>query len=201
MGMVSAQSVIKELEKYKGQAVTVRINSGGGDVFEAHAIYNALRRHGSRVTVEVDSLAASAASFIAMAGDTISMAQNAMMMVHEAWTFAIGNKNELRKSADLLDKIDQTIRDIYAARAGTKSTAEQISELVKNETWLTAQEAVDTGLADSIGQPMNVAANIKQGRYNNTPAALFQSELPRERKRKALEASLSLSKRLTEARK
>lgn len=186
-GLVSAKSVMSELGKYKGKPVTIRINSPGGSVVEAQAIYNAMRRHsadGGNVTVEIDALAASAASFIAMAGDEINMAENAMMMIHKAWTIALGNADEMRKEADVLDKFDGVLADTYAARSS--KSRDEILQLLADETWLTASDAVEIGLADKIGQALNTAsACIKPGRYAKTPPRFIAGTLPREEKRQA----------------
>ena len=136
----------------------IYINSGGGDVFAGFAIYNMLKRHAAKKTVYVDGLAASIASVIAMAGDKIIMPENAMMMIHNAWTIAMGNKAKLRKIADEMDKIDGSLAGIYAARTG--KTEVEIVSLLDAETWFTAQEAVDAGLADEIEAKKKLAASV-----------------------------------------
>lgn len=178
-GFVSSKTVMNELEKIgKGKPVTVRINSPGGDVVEAQAIYNALRRHsdgGGVVTIEIDALAASAASFIAMAGDTINIAENAMMMIHRASTIAFGNAQNMRETADVLDKFDGILTDTYTTRSGTAK--DEVVKLLAAETWLTAQESVDKGFADAIGQPLNSAkARVRPGMFAKTPDWLVSGE-------------------------
>jgi ATP-dependent Clp protease, protease subunit len=158
-GMVSAPMVVRALKEAADRPVRVRINSPGGDVFEGQAIYNALLRHGPGVDVEIDSLAASAASLIAMAGKTIRIAENARVMIHRAWTMVAGNVADLLAAVDLLKGIDTTMADTYAAR--TKQTREQVQAWLDAETWMTAQEAVDRGFADEIGQRLNVKACTK----------------------------------------
>lgn len=171
-GLIDAKMVIDALEEFKGQRVVVRINSPGGSVFEANAIYNALSRHPGGVDVEIDALAASAASYIAMAGKRIGIAENAMMMIHNAWTIAIGNANDLRETAALLDKMDATITDMYAARSGTDR--EQIASWSAAETWFTAKEAVEAGLADEISLPLQTAANLGHVAFRNAPKPLVE---------------------------
>lgn len=170
-GLVSAKQVIRELDAIgKGNPVTVRINSPGGSVIEGQAIYNALRRHseqGGKVAVEIDSLAASMASYIAMAGDTIRIAENAMFMVHLPWTVAMGNAEALRKTADVLDKFGESAIDVYAKRTGTD--AEIVREMLTEETWLTAQEALEHGFADEIGTALNVSAHVQEGLFAKMP--------------------------------
>lgn len=135
----------EELAKHPG-AVTVRINSPGGDTFAGIAIYNALNDHDGEVTVKVDGVAASAASFIAMSGDKIIMLPGSMMMVHEPWTFAAGNQNDLEEVIQMLKTTNDSMVALYAAR--TSLDESRIRELLKAETWMTANEAVELGFAD-----------------------------------------------------
>jgi len=178
-GGVSPQAFVKQLRGLDVATLHVRINSPGGSVFAGRAIETALREHKARVVVHVDGLAASAASFIAMAGDEIVMAAGAMMMIHKGWTWAWGNADELKATAELLDKIDGTLVQTYVARSG--QTGEQVAAWLAAETWFTAQEAVDAGLADSVAEPAKgaadpaarVAAGWNLAAYGKLPAALF----------------------------
>ena len=174
MGMVSAQYVNAEIAKAKNEPITVRINSPGGDVFEGQAIYNALARRGN-ITIEIDALAASAASYIAMAGDKIRIAENAMVMIHNAWTMTMGDKHEHQKRLELLDKVDSIIAETYQKRIGDKSTPDKVREWMDAETWMTAKEAVERGFATEISQPMKVSACLKEGRYKNAPQAMLNN--------------------------
>jgi len=159
---VTADYVRKELDKAKkNEQVIVRINSPGGDVWEGEAIYNMLTRRGN-IKVAIDALAASAASFIAMAGDEIEIAENATVMIHEAWTMGFGNKRDIAKTVDRLKAIDDQIAAKYAARAGGKRDATTFLANMENETWFSAQEAVDAGLADRIGQKLKVKAAVRE---------------------------------------
>lgn len=142
----TADQFVKDLRAVTAATINVRINSPGGDVFDGIAIMTALKLHPATVNVHVDALAASIASVIAMAGDTVRMAPSAYLMIHNAWGLAIGDATEMRKTADLLEKINGTIADVYAAR-GNK-TADEFKALMNAETWMTAQEAIDAGLAD-----------------------------------------------------
>lgn len=148
-GFIDAAVVIADLEKMNGKRVTMRIASPGGSVDEAKAIYNALKRYSGGVDVVVDSAAYSAASYIAMAGERIVMARNAMMMLHSPWTIAMGNSAELRKTADVLDKYGESMTADYAERSG--NSVEEMRSILAGETWYTAQEAIDAGFADEIG--------------------------------------------------
>lgn len=128
--------------------VTVNINSPGGDVFEGLAIYNLLREHRGQVTVNIMGLAASAASFIAMAGDEIRIGRAAFFMIHNSWVCACGNRNDLREIADWMEPFDSTVADIYAARTGV-DLAEVVQQM-DSETWIGGREAVDKGWADAF---------------------------------------------------
>lgn len=135
----------EQLGQHPG-AVTVRINSPGGDVSAGVSIYNMLNEHDGEVTVKVDGMAASIASLIAMAGDKIIMLPGAMMMVHLPWTFAAGNSEDMSQVVEMLEKTGESMVPIYAARTGLSE--DRINELLKAETWMTAQDAVDLGFAD-----------------------------------------------------
>lgn len=131
-------------------SIDVYINSMGGDVFEGTAIANQLRRFGGHVTVTVDGFACSIASVIAMAGDEVRMPKNATMMIHNMWTTMVGNAAELRKMADDLDVLMEANKTIYLDKAGEKLDYNTLTELLDAETWLTAEQCVDYGLADTI---------------------------------------------------
>jgi ATP-dependent protease ClpP protease subunit len=148
-GGVSAKQFAKDLSAIDATAITVRLNSPGGDVFEGIAILNALRDHKAKITVRVDGLAASAASFIAMAGDEIVMGRNSEMMIHDAWGYAAGNAAEVRKYADELDRVSNNIASIYAERT-EDTTAEEWRDVMREEVWYSADEAVAAGLADRV---------------------------------------------------
>jgi ATP-dependent protease ClpP protease subunit len=144
---VTADDFVKDLSAVKGDTINLRINSEGGEVFDGITIFNALRNHAATVNVTVDGLAASAASFIAMAGDTITMDRGSQMMIHDAQTVALGNAASMRDTADLLDKASNTIASMYAERAG--GTVADWRKTMAKDTWYTAEEAVAAGLADS----------------------------------------------------
>ena len=134
------------------------INSGGGDVFAGQAIHSILKRNKASKTVYVDGLAASIASVIAMAGDKVIIPKNAMMMIHNPYTWTAGNSEELRKMADDLDKIRESIVNTYEDKTGL--AREKIIELMDVETWMTADEAKDYGFADEISDEKEIAASI-----------------------------------------
>jgi ATP-dependent Clp protease protease subunit len=146
-GEFTTAKMVKDQLKAIGSApVLVTINSPGGDAFEGVAIYNLLREHPARVTTNVLGLAASAASIIAMAGDTIKMGEAAFLMIHSSSGIVVGNQADMREFADLLDTIDASMASLYAARTG-KPTSEIVA-MMRKETWLTAAEAVKAGFAD-----------------------------------------------------
>jgi ATP-dependent protease ClpP protease subunit len=145
----NASDFVKELSALKVQNIELHLNSPGGDIFEGVAIYQALKAHDAQVHVIVDALAASAASFIAQAGDKITMTRAATMMIHDGSGLVWGNAADMRSTADLLDKLSNTIADIYSARAG--ETVDFWRNMMIQETWFNSQEAVDAGLADEVG--------------------------------------------------
>lgn len=179
----SAQSFKQELDDLgKINILNIYINSPGGDVFEGNTIMNMLKRKKCIKNVYIDGLAASIASVIAMAGDKIIMPSNSMMMIHNAWTYAAGNSNELRKLADDLDKVNASIRQTYLDKAGDKLDEETLITLMDNETWLTAQECYNYGLCDVVGEDKNIAAKFDLNllnKYKNIPVnyVLNQAEV------------------------
>lgn len=146
----SANDFVKLLSQIKSKVIELHVNSPGGSMFDGVAIYNALKAHAAEVVVYVDALAASAASFIAQAGNKIIMTKAATMMIHDASTGAYGDATYLRATADLLDKLSDTVAGIYADRAGEDAAFWR--RLMITEVWYNAQEAVDAGLADEIGE-------------------------------------------------
>ena len=145
---ITADVFVRDLAALKVGTVNLRINSPGGQVFDAVAIYNALTEHSAKVNVTVDGLAASAASFVAMAGDTVTMGFGSQMMIHEAQGLALGNAEDMRSMAEILDRVSDSIAGFYAARAGGEVA--DWRERMRAETWYSAQEAVDAGLADAV---------------------------------------------------
>ena len=144
----TADEFINDLRGITASNILLRVNSPGGQVYEGIAIANALRSHPASVTVQVDGIAASIASVIAMAGDRVRMMPNAMIMVHDASGLTVGDAADHRATAELLDKISGNIADAYAARAG--GTRDEWRQVMVAETWYTAEEAVAAGLADEV---------------------------------------------------
>ncbi|MFI6368917.1 head maturation protease, ClpP-related [Nocardia sp. NPDC050630] len=201
---VSAATFAKDLAQISAENITVRINSPGGDVYEAIALLNTLRGHPARITTVVDGLAASAASFVAMAGDEVVVGRNAELMIHDAWVYASGNAEELRKHAENLDRISNNIASIYAEKAG--GTVEEWRAVMQAETWFSAAEAVTAGLADrtEVGQTeLAVVARFDLSAFNyagrhaapapRTPSA---TEAEANQKGTRMTALASIAKRL-----
>lgn len=154
------------------KTLNVYINSPGGSVFDGVAIHNVLKRHKARKIVHIDGLAASIASVIAMAGDEIQIASNGMMMIHDPWAIAMGNSRDFRKMADSLDKVRDAILASYVDRS--TSSEEDLTQWMADETWFTAAEAVEVGLADSISDEVAMAALSKHdlSMFRHTPESL-----------------------------
>ena len=173
---VSAKSFLNDLRTVTTDEVDVEINSPGGDVFAGLAIYNGLRASGKKINVKVLGLAASAASLVAMAGDTIEMPENAFMMIHNPWGFAMGGADEMRNTADVLDKIGTGLVSTYAKRTG--KTDQEITALLDAETWMTAQEAVDAGFATSVTPALAVKASYSEDRLPENVRLAFKAQAP-----------------------
>lgn len=190
----SAQSFKKDLDALGDiHTLNLYINSPGGSVFEGVAIYNILKRHKAKINVHIDALAASIASVIAMAGDTITMPSNSMMMIHNPWTITWGNAAELRKVAEDLDRIGVSMKQTYLDRTGDKLTEDRLTELLDAETWLSAQECFDLGLCDVVGEEKQVAASVSEelfAKYRNIPESLKASQKQQPPEPDANEAEL-----------
>lgn len=169
---VSAKRFVEDLQALDVATIELHINSPGGNVFDGNAMYNALRAHKAKVLVTVDGVAASVASVVAMAGDTITMPENAMMMIHDPWWFAVGTAEDMMSAAETLEKLKGSLISSYRAKTG--QDAERISELMSAETWLTAAEAVDLGFCDETTDRVNAQANFQSlSRYRNVPKNLI----------------------------
>lgn len=169
-------------ENSDAETILVRINSPGGDVFEGNAIFSLLKTHSATIEVEVIGMAASMASVIAQVGDTVRIAPNAMMMIHDPWTIAFGNASKFRKTAETLDKVKSTLLGIYTSKSG--KTEAEVSKMMISETWMTAEEAVEHGFADEVMEydeddakdeaPERFFAALQQ--FRHTPSHLLSGE-------------------------
>ncbi|MFS1513635.1 head maturation protease, ClpP-related [Chengkuizengella sp. SCS-71B] len=174
----TAKSFKEDLDRLGDiKTLNIYMNSPGGSVYEGNAIYNILKRHKAKINIHIDGIAASIASVIAMAGDTIFMPENTMMMIHNPWTFAMGNASDLRKEADDLDKAQESMMISYLAKAGEKLEKDKLIRMLDAETWLSAKECVEYGLCDVIEQEKNIAASFNRdffAKYKNTPKNLLE---------------------------
>ena len=183
---VDAKTFAEDLNKLPDsiETINLRINSPGGSVFDGMAIYNSLLKHSARVEVSIDGMAFSIASVIAMAGDTISIAEGAMMMIHNPLACVCGGSEDMRKTADMMDKAKEGL--IKAYRRHVTDSEKAISALMDAETWFTAEEAVEAGFATEIFEAVKIAAHykgdgVKAYGYKNQPKAKgFIPDVPRE---------------------
>lgn len=174
-GGISPRQFISALAATTGP-VTIRVNSPGGSVFGAQAMVAAMRAHGEPITVQVDSLAASAASVIASEAARLVMVSGSMLMIHKAWGLVIGNEEDMRGTADLLAKIDGQIAETYARRS--EGDKEEYLALMAAETWFTAEEAVAAGLADEVlaENTQRPKAKWDLSAFVNRPKAAMKSD-------------------------
>lgn len=170
----SAEDFAKQLNELSPKPLDIRIDSGGGDVYEAFAICSAIQRYEGETVAYIDGLAASAASYIAVVCDKIVMNDYAFLMIHNAWTYCCGNADYLLDCAERLNLIDSTLASIYEKRSDF--TLDEIKELMAAETWFTAQDALDHNLAQEVIETEErMAAFIDTeiaAHYNNVPAAI-----------------------------
>lgn len=145
---IAAAEFVQELNGLKAKTIHLRINSPGGSVFEAEAIQTAIQQHGAKVVAHIDGMAASAATYVALAADEIEISDGGFFMIHNAWGVAIGSAVEVRAYADLLDKISENISQDYQNKTG--KSAEQITDWMNTETWFSASEALEHGFVDRI---------------------------------------------------
>ncbi len=153
-------------------AITVRINSPGGSVFDGYAIFNALKSRAASVTTKVEGLAASMASVIALAGSKVTAAANSMFMIHNPCSGVAGDSEDMRKTADLLDKLTSQLVGIYAGKSG--KSEDEVRAAMDAETWFTAEEAKAWGLVDEVTDGVAAIASFDASRFRNAPQALAQ---------------------------
>jgi ATP-dependent Clp protease, protease subunit len=193
---ISAKSFAEELKALgKVDNIFLHLNSPGGVVWDGIAIYNLLKQNSARVNVSIEGLAASIASVVAMAGDEVTMAENAMMMIHNPWGITIGNAGDHRAAADMLDKIGDSIILAYLDKQKKTMPDEEMDPqkkkmagLMDAETWMSAQEAMDHGLIDKIGESIKMAASfdLSKFKYRKIPEN-FKAGNMDYRQRKALQ--------------
>lgn len=167
-GGITAKQIVNELSKAgRNTPINLRINSAGGDVFEGIAIYNSIKKHNAHVHVEVEGLAASMASIVMLAGDTVSASENTLIMIHNPSVGIQGESKDLTKKAELLDKIKTQMVGIYTSKTGMKE--DDVIRMMDSETWLTANEALEIGLVTSVGEAIKVSA-VNDTVFSNAPS-------------------------------
>lgn len=188
---VTAKDFTAELNAITAPTIHLHINSPGGDVFDGIAMANAVSKHPSHIITHIDGLAASAASIVAVAGNEVRMEANALLMIHKAWTVAIGDAPIMAKTADVLMKIDESLIGSYVTASG--QSAEQIRSWMADETWFSAEEAVDAGFVDAIDhadaneqkQVEDTLAEFDLSVFSRTPDRLIAARRSEPTKRDA----------------
>ena len=170
---LDAESVVRQLEYLNKDELAVRIHSGGGLILEGLAIYNALKRSAANITVYIDGLAASMASVVAMVGDKVIMPSNAWLMIHKPWNYVGGNADEMRKMADNLDGFEDSLVLIYKAKCNLSE--DEIKDMLRNETWISAKDALEMGFIDEISDAIEAAASIDLNQFSNVPDDMRKS--------------------------
>jgi ATP-dependent protease ClpP protease subunit len=177
-GGTTANEFRKELAEIKASQIDLHINSPGGDVFDGLAIYNLIKQHPAKVTTYIDGLAASIASVIAMAGDEIYMAENALFMIHKPYMLTVGNDDDHEKSKELLKTVGGSIAKSYASKTG--KLEDELLEMMKVTTWFEADAAVSFGFVDEITEKIDMAACAKfvpvmvKAGFKNIPNAITE---------------------------
>ncbi|MCX9118802.1 head maturation protease, ClpP-related [Providencia rettgeri] len=185
---VTAKRISGALRAIGNNDVVVNINSPGGDMFEGLAIYNLLRAHSGKVTVNILGIAASAASIIAMAGDEIHMGRGAFLMIHNCWSIGVGNRHDFAKLAADLEPFDKSMADIYVARSGQSESV--VSKMMDDETYIASSDAIAKGFADGLlaADEINDGDESPQAAIRKLDAALAKAEMPRSERRKLISA-------------
>jgi ATP-dependent protease ClpP protease subunit len=195
---ISAATFVKTINEIKAPRIHLRINSPGGDVFEARAMATAIREHRSEIIAHVDGMAISAATWVTIAAKEVEMSEGAFFMIHQSWAFAMGNAEDMAKMADLLTKIDDAIAADYVKK--TRKEKAQVDEWMRAETWFTAAEAKEAGFVDRVAASGANAGNTwNLGAYKNAPKALTERPAPPATQtydREALERKLGLFERI-----
>ncbi len=162
---ISAKSFIDEIKDHKGKVLNIHINSLGGEVFDGMAIANAIKSFKGKTKTYIEGIAASISTVIALSADEVYMAENSLFMIHNAWGGSMGDAKEMRKQAELLDKISNEIARIYTSK--TSLSSDKILSMMNEETWLDAKEAKELGFVDYITEPVKVAAKYDISNFKN----------------------------------
>ena len=171
----SAAQFAKDLKDANGEDVTIHVNSGGGDAFDANTMAETLRGYSGGSTTIIEGIAASAASYFALTADRVFMSESALMMIHNPYSCVMGDADDMRHGADFLDKVKQTIVNQYVRKTGRDE--KDISALMDDETWFTAKDALEMGLVDELTQVEPVENKIDLScvdKYKNAPKDLLE---------------------------
>lgn len=190
---VTADDFVKDLNDIKSGTIRLHINTPGGNVFDGITIYNALKQHQAKVETYIDGLAASIGSIIAMAGDDVYMSENAFFMIHSPFCITAGSAEDLRKTAEMLDKIGETIINTLSKESG--SDIEKVKGWVADETWFTAKEALDAGFVDKIIDGEEVDNKYDLSVFDNAPESLVNKKEKGNSPLTMMELALELEKR------
>lgn len=176
---VTAEEFVSDLNAIDADQITLRINSPGGSVFEGMAIYNALRRHKANITTQIDGLAASMGSIIALAGDQIQMSENAYYMIHNPWGGVYGESKDMRKYADRLDEMKEQMANIYESKSNL--SREDILTAMDDETWYTGTTAFESGFIDTLTETLDAAAcyhgTDAVNRFHKSPVTIAKAKV------------------------
>lgn len=193
-GGVAAKDFVPQLAALDVDVIHLRINSPGGDVFDARAMALAIKQHPAKVVTHIDGQAVSAATYVALAGDEVEIAEGGFFMIHNAWTVQMGNAKDFRAQADLLDKVDASISADYERKTGKSS--EEVLAMMDATTWMTAEEALAEGFVDRLAEGKVATKNHwNLSAYGNAPKALTEQPEPTV-DRAALERRLHLLERI-----
>jgi len=196
---LDAESVVRQLEFLNKDEITVRIHSGGGLILEGLAIYNRLAQSTASIVVYIDGLAASMASVIAMAGDVIRMPSNSWLMIHKPWNNVSGNADDMRRMADNLDGLEDSTLGIYMTRFNRSE--DELKEMLRNDTWINAQDALEMGFIDEITDAIEAAASIDLDNFSNVPDAMRKSLASTQKAAQPAQTSLKENIIMTEEEK
>jgi len=169
---ITAGQFADALNAQRGKSITLRINSPGGDVFDGLAMYSLLSTWPAPVTAQIDGLAASAASVVMLGASSVSMTKGAFVMVHNAWGVSLGNANDMRDFASVLDQIDANLADLYAAKSG--ASAKDWRDIMSAETWFNADQAIAAKLVDNVIDAPAAKAALGPALYRNAPKELLE---------------------------
>lgn len=193
---ILAKNFVREINALKVDNIHLHINSPGGNVYDGSSMYNVLRQHKAHIITHIDGLAASAASFVAMAGDEINISDSAFIMIHNPWTMTSGDGEALRKAADDIDLLKDMYAKTYTSRTNGKTKYDSMIAYMREETWFDSKSAVAAGLADAITEPLKIAArfDLERYKYKNIPAQVREkAALPKEAARRARLASMNMA--------